>query len=287
MDFDVSFLGLGDNVVDCYEPEMVMYPGGNAVNCAVFARRSGASRSAYMGVFGSDEASEHIIASLSEEGVECVKCRQVLGECGKAVVHLDDGERVFLKSNFGGIRGRTRIPLDRFDFEYLSQFDVVHVGAYGFMERELSGLRDAGCLVSFDFSEDSTDAYCEEVAPFADIAFFSAESRMDDDEIRRRLSWIAGLGPQVVVATRGMRGSAAYAEGLVSFQPAHPAASVVDTMGAGDAFIASFLLSYVQAAKGGSSGRDALGPALARASEFAARACSLEGAWGYPKSYQG
>ena len=35
MGFDVSILGFGDNVVDCYEHLGVMYPGGNAVNVAV------------------------------------------------------------------------------------------------------------------------------------------------------------------------------------------------------------------------------------------------------------
>ncbi|GAY79091.1 hypothetical protein NBRC111894_4645 [Sporolactobacillus inulinus] len=33
-------LGLGDNVVDIYEYKQTMYPGGNALNFAVFARNS-------------------------------------------------------------------------------------------------------------------------------------------------------------------------------------------------------------------------------------------------------
>jgi fructoselysine 6-kinase len=38
----VVLAGLGDNVVDRYVNEGMMYPGGNAVNVAVHARRSGA-----------------------------------------------------------------------------------------------------------------------------------------------------------------------------------------------------------------------------------------------------
>ncbi|MFR3877326.1 MAG: hypothetical protein ACLTYW_03345 [Collinsella sp.] len=41
-----------------------MYPGGNAVNFAVYAKKCGAARSAYMGIFGNDAAAEHVIASL-------------------------------------------------------------------------------------------------------------------------------------------------------------------------------------------------------------------------------
>ena len=48
MAFNVSALGFGDNVVDCYEHIHTMYPGGNAVNFAVYAKKCGAARSAYM-----------------------------------------------------------------------------------------------------------------------------------------------------------------------------------------------------------------------------------------------
>ncbi len=154
------------------------------------------------------------------------------------------------------------------------------------MERELPALHRAGCLVSFDFSEDSPKEFIEEHAPFVDIAFFSAEDQMDDQEVRERLAWLAGLGPRVVVATRGMKGSAAYADGSVWLQPAVPAESVVDTMGAGDSFIAAFLLGCAPAIRARSLDGDVIERSLAFATEFASGACSLEGAWGHPLSYR-
>lgn len=51
MAFNVNALGFGDNVVDRYEHIHTMYPGGNAVNFAVYAKKCGAARSAYMGTF--------------------------------------------------------------------------------------------------------------------------------------------------------------------------------------------------------------------------------------------
>ena len=36
--YDVSALGFGDNVVDKYEHIKTMYPGGNCVNFAVYAK---------------------------------------------------------------------------------------------------------------------------------------------------------------------------------------------------------------------------------------------------------
>lgn len=47
--YPISVLGFGDNVVDKYEHIKTMYPGGNAVNFAVFAKKLGVDRSALHG----------------------------------------------------------------------------------------------------------------------------------------------------------------------------------------------------------------------------------------------
>lgn len=46
-------VGVGDNFVDRYWDENTMYPGGNSVNFAVYARQQGAF-SAYCGVLAED-----------------------------------------------------------------------------------------------------------------------------------------------------------------------------------------------------------------------------------------
>ncbi|EJX54678.1 hypothetical protein [Enterococcus faecium] len=45
----MKVLGLGDNVVDKYENLGIMYPGGNSLNFAVFAKKLG-HESSFMGV---------------------------------------------------------------------------------------------------------------------------------------------------------------------------------------------------------------------------------------------
>ena len=50
----MKLICIGDNVVDCYLDEGVCYPGGDAVNVAVHAKRCGAEKVTYMGVFGND-----------------------------------------------------------------------------------------------------------------------------------------------------------------------------------------------------------------------------------------
>ena len=208
--YPISVLGFGDNVVDKYEHIKTMYPGGNAVNFAVFAKKLGVDRSAYMGIFGSDEEAEHVIASLEDEGVELLRCQQVLGVNGAARVTVDEtGDRIFLGSNEGGIRGDMRYVIDRFAAEYVSGFDLVHSGNYCFTERELPKIKAAGVPISFDFSDDSTDEYFGQIAPFVTYAFMSMGDASLED-IKAKLEWVKALGPQIVCASRGSKGSVAY-----------------------------------------------------------------------------
>lgn len=282
--YDVSVLGFGDNVVDKYEHIKTMYPGGNCVNFAVYADMFGAKRSAYMGYFGNDAEAEHVIATLEEIGVEMVKCEQLEGENGCARATIIDGDRVFLGSNEGGIRGETPFVLDRFDLEYIKQFDLVHSGNYCFMEKELHKIREAGILVSFDFSDDSTAEYYKDVAPVVDFAFCSFDGT--DEDAREHLKEVVSYGPKLAVASRGAEGCILYNGTDFYVQKAAPVDTVVDTMGAGDSLITSFMVGYVDRLKKGVSGTSAITASLEEAAEFAAKICAISGAFGYGKVYE-
>ncbi len=277
---DVSVLGFGDNVVDIYEHTNTMYPGGNAVNFAVAAKQCGATRSAYMGYFGSDAAGEHVIASLEEEGIELVKCKQLLGENGAARVTVCDGDRVFLGSNEGGIRGETSFVLDRFDLAYIKQFDVVHSGNYCFTERQLPKIREAGVPISFDFSDDSSLSYLEEIAPLVDFAFMSC-SDLNEQETEERLRFVASLGPRYVNATRGGDDAIGFDGERFYRQAPKPVEHFVDTMAAGDTFLAAFVVSWLDLTKQGVEGPERIERSLDFAATAAARACGTEGSWGH------
>ena len=282
--YDVSALGFGDNVVDKYEHIKTMYPGGNCVNFAVYAKMFGAKRSAYMGYFGNDAEAEHVMYALDDIGIETVKCKQLEGENGCARATLVDGDRVFLGSNEGGIRGKTPYVLDRFDLEYIRQFDFVHSGNYCFMEKELPKIHEAGVPISFDFSDDSEDSYYAEVAPTVDYAFCSFEGT--DEEAREHLKKIVSYGPKLAVASRGADGCILYDGQEYYVQKAVPIKEVVDTMGAGDSLITSFMVAYTDHLKKGITGETAIRESLAAAAEFASKVCGMNGAFGYGKKYE-
>lgn len=285
--YDVSVLGFGDNVVDKYEHTKTMYPGGNAVNFAVFARKLGVKRSAYMGIFGSDQEAEHVIDSLTQEGVELMECRQVVGPNGAARVTVEEGtgDRIFLGSNEGGVRGDMLYALDRFTLEYIRGFDLVHSGNYCFTERELPKIRAAGVPISFDFSDDSTDEYFDRIAPLVDYAFMSCGD-LTLEQTLEKLKRVHALGPKIVSGSRGSEGSVAYDGRDFYFQGIKPVEDLVDTMAAGDSLLTAFLVSYLSARKQGIENAEAIRQSLDMAAGFAASTCGLAGSWGHGKHYE-
>lgn len=206
--FEIKVLGFGDNVVDKYEHIKTMYPGGNCVNFSVYAKRFGVIRSTYMGFFGTDTEAEHVIDSLEKEQIEIIKCKQLDGANGCARVTLVDGDRMFLDSNEGGIRGEVPYVLDRFDLEYIRQFDLVHTGNYCFTEKELHKLKKNDVLVSFDFSDDSTSDYYKNVAKYIDFAFCSYDGSVKG--AKEHLKQVVSYGPKLAVASRGENGCVLY-----------------------------------------------------------------------------
>jgi len=284
--YPVRVLGFGDNVVDKYEHMKIMYPGGNAVNFAVFAKKLGVERSAYMGIFGSDEAAEHVITSLQQEGVELARCRQVVGENGAArvTVNPDNGDRIFLGSNAGGIRGDMRYVLDRFALEYVKGFDLIHSGNYCFTERELPKTRASSVPISFDFSDDSTDEYFEKIAPLVDYAFMSCGD-ITLQETYEKLEKVKALGPKFVCASRGDEGCVALDDNQFYTQGIKPVTHLVDTMAAGDSLITAFLVTYLANQKAGRFGPEVIQDCLSFAAGFASETCGLAGSWGHGKTY--
>ena len=280
----VKVLGFGDNVVDMYEHSHIMYPGGNCVNLCAYSKMFGVERVAYMGYFGNDDIAEYVIGVMDELGIEMTKCKQLEGENGWSKCTLLDGDRIFGDYNQGGVRGKTPYILDRFDLAYMKEFDFVHTGNYCYTESQLQKMKEAGIKISFDFSDDSSKEYYEQYAPFVTYAFCSFDGT--DEEAKEHLKFIHSLGPEIASLTRGSKGCIMYDGEQFYDQPAKKIDKVVDTMGAGDSFITSFMDSYIDGLHRGRERSEAIRIALADAAEFAAGVCQMEGAFGYGTPYE-
>lgn len=263
----VRLLAVGDNVVDQYPQRGVMYPGGNAVNVAVHAQRRGA-HAAYLGAVGTDRAGEVVLDSLRAEGVDTSLTRVLDGPNARAVVEVVDGNRVFIE----GYAGISVFRLEQDDLAAVSGYDVVHTGECSNIEPQLAELARASKRLCFDFSERPWD-YVQQYAPHASVAICSSPSG-DPGRAERTAERLRGLGPETAVVTLGPAGALVLQEEL-TYRPA-PLGQVVDTLGAGDAFIATFLVGLA-------AGQE-MGALLSAATAYATASCASFGAFGYGTS---
>ncbi len=259
-------LGLGDNTVDTYVDQGMQYPGGNAVNVAVLAHRLGLE-AGYLGCIGTDAAGDLLFDALQAEGVDVSHCRRVEGVNARAMIGHRDGDRYFIGSS-PGVRGQ--YGLRDLDFAYIGGFDLVHTSIFSELNSELVRVRAVAERISYDFSERWSEIAFAGVLPFVDIAFLSCPNRSDEDCAAVLRECIAA-GARVAVATRGPVGSMALAGEVLHVQGV-VGAKIVDTLGAGDGFIAAFLKCWLADGDVAAS--------LAAGARFAASVCAWHGAFG-------
>ncbi|MGW4469417.1 PfkB family carbohydrate kinase [Nonomuraea sp. NPDC004354] len=276
-------LGFGDNIVDRFVDRGIDYPGGNSVNVAVYAGRLGVE-AAYLGVFGDDDLGGFLRESIAAQGVAVDHCVVRQGETGVSTLRVDDGDRVFLGWNGGGVTVREPLVLDGELLDHASSFDLVHSSVYSRSESELPKL---DTLVSFDLSSEEdyrAPAYLDRVCPHADLVLLSC-SHLDEGATRALLADAVRRGAGLALATRGVAGAIAHDGRVTVAAPARPVAqdAVVDTMGCGDAFLAGFAVSLLRA--GWSAGRRPSERMIERAlhdgADSAYRQCFVEGAFGH------
>ncbi|MCO6559389.1 MAG: hypothetical protein J6575_08340 [Bifidobacterium sp.] len=263
-------LGLGDQVVDEYVNLNVMYPGGNAMNFAAFAKKLGYD-SAFMGVFGDDKQAQHVEDSIDKLGVDRSHSRTERGENGCAKVNIVAGDRVFVGSNEGGIAGEKPLRLSDDDVDYIRSFSLIHMGIWGHCNHLLPRISKLGIPISYDFSDEFTNDTLEEAIGYVQYGFFSLD--MPDNQVKVLLKHIFSPSNKVLMATRGSRSTITY-DGKEFNEVAPHVVKAVDTMAAGDSFLTAFLLSYEIEGKG-------MKESMEDGQRFAAQAVQLDGSFGF------
>lgn len=261
----MKLAGVGDNVVDRYREMGTMFPGGQSLNVAVWTHRFGVP-SAYLGAVGDDVAGRHVLGVIEAEGLDHARLRVLHGPNAYAEVAVIEGNRVFV----GGDAGVSKFRLEPDDLAYLAGFDLLHSSESSYLEDQLPLLAGASRL-SFDFSVRRDPAYVEPLLPHVAIAEFSLAD-LDDAAAEAWLERAWRLGPRLVLATRGAADALVFDGRRFWRQPSQPT-ELIDSLGAGDAFIARFLVGVLR--------DEPFEVSLAAAATQAAETCRSYGAFGY------
>ncbi|GLC80350.1 PfkB family carbohydrate kinase [Lacrimispora brassicae] len=267
----MKIIAIGDNVTDCYVDEGVYYPGGNAVNVAVNCKKNGGEKVHYLGIFGDDERADYIKKCLSEEGVSYERSRKVCAHTAQPRVYLKEGDRVLAPGPRDSCQHLFSIKIVKEDLEIIRGYDICHTSCYSNLEYELPQLYQI-CRISFDFSDRHEKEYLERTCPYLTFAFFSG-SDMGEDECKALLKQVHELGVKTAGVTRGAKGAIFY-DGKEFYRQGIKKIDVIDTMGAGDSFIAGFLTAYGD----GKTMEESLDYAAQRSSVT----CTVHGGFGHP-----
>jgi fructoselysine 6-kinase len=229
-------VALGDNCVDHYRALGVRAAGGNAVNVAVNWARAGL-RSAYMGAVGPDPDGELLRAELAVQGVDATYLTTLPGSTGVTLIELtDEGERLLAHEEFG-VTADYRPDAAALDFA--AGAAVAHCSTLSDFDHAIGGIAQRGGRVSYDFST----RHRTERLHGLDVAFYSWEATADDGA-RTLLQRALDGGARTAVVTCGRHGSLAGDAHEIVFVPAQEV-DVVDTLGAGDSYIAAFLTALL------------------------------------------
>ena len=267
--------------------------GGAESNVAIALSRLG-EEVTWIGKVGEDPFGDLVLREIRAEGVHVVGVRHPSAPTAFMVKERRTADETRIWYYRGGSAG-SQLTIDEIDLDLLRNARLLHVtGISPALSPAMSQLtdhlvriaREAGVLVSLDLNyrgklwspEDARVAY-RRLIPQADIVFGG------DDEVAIALGvegaplelarGLIELGASEAVVKLGPLGAVAHVDGRDFTRAAVPI-EPVDTVGAGDAFVAGYLLEYLRGASVESR--------LSTAVTVGAYACLVAGDWeGLPR----
>lgn len=226
-------LAMADNCIDVYYKLDRYYLTGNSIDFAMNYKDLGGDVTE-MTVLGNDVFALALEERLKERGIPLRVIKRVDRPTAMATMDIENGDKKHL--HFEG-NAMEEIRLSKEDMEFVRQFDIVYAERWAKAERYISTLKQAGQIWVYDFSKRLERKCNDQILPFIDYAFFSYER--DDDYIRNFMIRTKQKGAGTVIAMLGEEGSLAY-DGRQFYEMKAEKVSVVNTVGAGDSYIAAF-----------------------------------------------
>ncbi len=261
----MKILSIGDNCIDDYVELGVKFPGGNALNLAVYASQTPNIQAEYIGVLGTDENGVYMYNQIEKQGLPTKRLITKKGENAVTKILIRNGDRVFHEYTEGVQKNET-LPREKIPAGY----DLIHFTIWGFGREHTPKLTNT--LLSCDFSSQLDDPRTK-IMRHLDYSFFSG-SHLKTGGItpKEKIMELKERTQGMVVMTLGEHGSLVY-DGEKIYEGKALPVNVVDTLGAGDAYIASFLVSRLKG--------KTIEESITAGHEAAREVCTRLGAWGF------
>jgi fructoselysine 6-kinase len=257
---------IGDNCIDVYPRLGKKYPTGNAVDTGVNLQKLGIP-TAIISTTGDDENGQWMISTLKSYGLDLSHFKTGMGSTAITYMDMNGLDRVHGDYVEGVLE---QIIFDENDIAFASEHDLVHTAFWGKAESVLPEIKKRGkTIISFDYADRLDAPLVEQTLPFVDYGFFSYKKGRGafieeylKDKVKR--------GMKTAVATLGEKGSLA-CDGKAFIAGRVFPAKVVNTIGAGDSYIAGFLWGVLTGLS--------LEKAMEQGARVAAEVVSVFGPW--------
>lgn len=304
IDFIPNKAGCAFSEVTEFAPKV----GGAPANvCGAFSRLGG--KSMLITQLGNDPFGHKIANELATFGIDTSAIRFTEeANTALAFVSLEkDGNRTFSfyrKPSADMLLAPAQIEEKWFDDSYALHFCSVSLGDYPMKDAHIRAIeiaRKNGMLISFDPNlrfplwndKNKLHSRVNEFIPLCDILKISDEELefiTGENDIKKAAPKLLAKGVKLIVYTCGKDGAYTFTESTEAFSPAEKV-NAVDTTGAGDGFIGSFLWKLQSLGINAANISEADECALKKCLDFSNRFCAIsvqsEGAIAsYPNNFK-
>lgn len=227
---------IGDNCIDYYERIGQWYPTGNVVDTGVNMKKLGLDVS-LISTTGTDENGQLMVCTLRDLGIDLSHLTVQEGATAVTFMDLIDGERIHGDYVEGVLE---HMAFSEEDIRFAADHDLIHSALWGKADQIIGEIRKRSRgVISFDYADRLEDPVVLRTAPYVDYGFFSyhyGRNQFIEDFLKDMVT----RGMKQAVATLGEKGSLVF-DGKKYYEYGIFPCEVVNTIGAGDSFIAGYL----------------------------------------------
>lgn len=266
--------------------------GGAPANvCAAYAILGGRAR--FLTQLGDDPFGHKIIHTLDHAGVD-TSCISLTDKANTALAFValeENGNRKFSfyrKPSADMLYSPDSIKEEYFDEAFALHFCSVSLGDFPMKsahKRAIEIINKKGGIVSFDpnlrfnlwDSKEALKRAVLEFIPLSDIVKLSEEEILfvtGETEADKAAKWMFDKGVKLFLYTCGSEGAYAFTEKANAYFPAYPV-KAIDTTGAGDGFIGSFLRMLNKSGVSGEGLSEITAQTLTECLSFANKFCAI------------